>query len=195
MVRKIAALGLALFASSALAQSSAQIEANKGVLKLAPTAQLPSPCRQGQLWFDTTTTTPKVCSDGTTWASIGGSFAPGTPTTCSANSIMWSDGTSSLACSATTVQNGSVSTAGRSILTIQDTISGSSATSNFLNITGTFPATLSAATSGMYISITPDNDTQAQYGMRSILGSGAGLSQVASIFGSNASVSNPARVS
>ena len=81
MVRKIAALGLALFASSALAQSSAQIEANKGVLKLAPTTDLPSPCRQGQLWFDTTTTTPKVCSDGTTWSSIGTStLTPGTTT-------------------------------------------------------------------------------------------------------------------
>lgn len=55
------------------AQTSAQIEANKGVLKLSTTVQLPSPCRLGQLWFDTTAATAKQCADGATWTSVSGS--------------------------------------------------------------------------------------------------------------------------
>lgn len=170
------ALGIAILLALpqfVFSQSSAQIEANKGVLKVSPTAALPSPCRQGQLWFDSTTTTPKSCNDGTNWVAIGGSIAPGTATTCTANSILYTDAAQALQCNPATVVNGSVSTAGRSILTIADTISGSSATSNFLNITGAFPATLSAETNGVNIAIVVDNDGQVQNALK-VATSGSG---------------------
>lgn len=73
MGKKLAVFLFLLLPAFASAQTSAQIEANKGVLKLAPTAQLPAPtCRLGQLWFDTTTGTVKVCDDGVNWVTIGG---------------------------------------------------------------------------------------------------------------------------
>lgn len=96
-MRKLAYLFL-LLPSIALAQSSAQIEANKGVLKVSPTTALPSPCRQGQLWFDSTTTTAKVCNDGVSWTSLGGASAGQPVSGCTVNSIVYIDGSGNLAC-------------------------------------------------------------------------------------------------
>jgi len=71
--RLIVGLLGAFLSTTVHAQTSAQIEANKGVLKLAPTAQLPAPtCRLGQLWFDSTTATVKLCDDGANWVEISG---------------------------------------------------------------------------------------------------------------------------
>lgn len=95
MRRVITVLSLTLLTSVVQAQTNAQIEANKGVLKLSPTAALPSPCRQGQLWFDSTTTSVKLCADGTSWTAVGGSsgITPGTTTTtAAAGTVFYSDG-------------------------------------------------------------------------------------------------------
>ena len=127
MAKKIVALGLALFASSALAQSSAQIEANKGVLKVSPTTDLPSPCRQGQLWFDLTTTSAKVCNDGINWTAIGGgAITAGTTATsgCTDGAFLYSL-TSLVRCGAVMITNGNTVTinngaAAASILKLQD---------------------------------------------------------------------------
>ena len=90
----------------------------------------------------------------------------------------------SFTCNPASVVNGTATTAGRSILTIRDTISGSSATSNFLNITGAFPATLSAATSAIYATIAFDNDSQQQAVIRSVsTGTGAAANYTASLWG------------
>lgn len=90
---------LCLAASTTFAQSSAQIEQNKGVLKVSPTTALPNPCRQGQLWFDSTTTTPKSCNDGTTWSGLGASS--GSPVSgCTINSLVYIDASGNLKCDA-----------------------------------------------------------------------------------------------
>ena len=82
----------------------------------------------------------------------GGSIASGSAISgCTAYSIVTIDASGNLACLPSSVVNGSASTAGRSILTIKDTITGASATSNFLNVTGTFNAALSGDTSAVYI--------------------------------------------
>lgn len=52
------------------------------------------------------------------------------------SSILTANAASLLACNPASVVNGSVSTAGRSILTIGDSISGTSSDSNFWNVTG-----------------------------------------------------------
>lgn len=104
----------------------------------------------------------------------GGSVSSGTAIGSCTSSILYTDASTLLKCDPAAVVNGSVSTAGRSILTIQDTITGSSATSNFLNITGTFPATLSATTTGVNIALTGDDDNSAQNGLQvSLSSSGA----------------------
>lgn len=61
---------------------------------------------------------------------------------------------------------GSVTTAGRATSIFQDTITGASATSNFLNVTGTFPGTLSAETSAALFAITADNDAFTQNALK-----------------------------
>lgn len=96
----------------------------------------------------------------------GSSTAAGSPVVgCTAYSIVTINSAGNLTCDPTAVVNGSVSIAARSILSISDTISGSSATSNWYNLTGTMPVTLSADTSAALISITGDNDAQNQYGL------------------------------
>jgi len=60
------------------------------------------------------------------------------------------------------LQAGTTVTAGTATTSANATMSGSSATSNFLNVTGTLPGTLSAATYGVYIDVTADNDAQPQ---------------------------------
>ena len=77
----------------------------------------------------------------------GGGFSSGSAASgCTAYSLVYVDSSGNLACALAPV-NGSVSTAGRSILTIADTMVGTSATSNFLNVTGTFPSgTFTAST-------------------------------------------------
>lgn len=96
---------------------------------------------------------------------------------CTAYSLVYIDSLGALRC-AQAAQNSNVSTAGNAITQINATISGSSATSNFLNITGTFPATLSAETSAALVSITGDNDNQLQSGLK------------ATFSGSNTSLTN-----
>lgn len=120
----------------------------------------------------------------------GGSVGSGSTLTSCTSSILYADASSLLKCDPAAVVNGSVSTAGRSILTIRDTISGSSATSNFLNITGTFPATLSAETSGALVSITGDNDAQIQSGLKAIV-TGSTTSNIYGVYGvANAASTN-----
>lgn len=132
----------------------------------------------------------QVVEDPSTGASISsGSTISG----CNAITAILNVVTGALTCNPASVVNGTVSTAGRSILTIRDTITGASATSNFLNVTGTFPATLSAATNGVYVSATSDNDTQDQFAIHGLLGAGAGLSNSAGVFGENAAVSGLGR--
>lgn len=46
------------------------------------------------------------------------------------------------------------------------TISGTSTTSNYINCTKTFPATLTTETSGVFFSFTGDNDVQIQNGLK-----------------------------
>lgn len=94
-------------------------------------------------------------------------------------------------CNPASVVNGTVSTAGRSILTIQDTISGSSATSNFLNITGTFPATLSAEAIGALVDITTASQNVTKSGLKVNL-SGTGSNTEFAIRGSNAATAGAA---
>lgn len=94
---------------------------------------------------------------------------------CTAYSLVYIDSLGALRC-AQAAQNSNVSTAGNAITQINATISGSSATNNFLNVTGTFPATLSAATYGSVISITGDNDDIAQNALRVTMTPGAATS-------------------
>lgn len=68
---------------------------------------------------------------------------------------------------------GSVTTAGRATLNLRDTITGASAASNFLSVTGTFPGTLSAETTGALFAFTVDNDGQTQSGLKATI-AGAG---------------------
>lgn len=126
----------------------------------------------------------------------GGSITSGSSIAPCTSSILYADAGSLLKCDPAAVVSGSVSTAGRSILTIQDTISGSSATSNFLNITGTFPATLSAETRGINLAITGDNDGQTQRGFYvNFVGQGVNAESEAAYFlytGTHANSMTPA---
>lgn len=104
----------------------------------------------------------------------GGSISSGSAIGSCTSSLLYTDASTLLGCNPAAVVNGSVSTAGRSILTIRDTISGSSATSNFLNITGSFPATLSAETNAVNVVITGDNDASNQNGIKATLDGSTG---------------------
>lgn len=73
---------------------------------------------------------------------------------CSAITSIISVTAGVITCNPALVVNGSVSTAGRSILTIRDSISGASTSSNFLNITGRFPSSTSAGTIGAFLVFT-----------------------------------------
>lgn len=113
----------------------------------------------------------------------GGSISSGSAVSgCTAYSLVYIDSAGNLAC-AQAAQNSNVSTAGNAITQINATISGSSATSNFLNITGTFPATLSAETNALYIPITLDNDNQAQNAIHGAISGTSGTSVSAAIHG------------
>lgn len=73
---------------------------------------------------------------------------------------------------------GNVTTAGRAIIKTQDTITGSSATSNFLNITGALPASVSGPTYGAAINMTSGaTPTGRQYGLYVNLTGNAGTYQ------------------
>lgn len=86
---------------------------------------------------------------------------------------------------------GSTTTAGTATTSTLGTISGASATSNFLNVTGTFPGTLSAATHGVYFDFVPDNDAQTQSGMYVRLsGANAGAASYAARFSNGTSTNN-----
>lgn len=115
-----------------------------------------------------------VAAQSATIPSTGGTSSGSSIGGCSAIYAIASVVNGTFACTPGSVVNGTVSTAGRSILTIQDTISGSSTTSNFLNITGTFPATLSAETSGALVSINGDNDSQLQSSLKAAFVSSGG---------------------
>ncbi len=104
---------------------------------------------------------------------------------CTAYSLVYIDSLGALRC-AQAAQNSNVSTAGNAITQINATISGSSATSNFLNITGTFPGTLSAATSAIYATIAFDDDSRQQAVVRAVAtGSGATANITAAVWGEN----------
>lgn len=113
-MRKYASILLLLSSVNAFAQSSAQIEANKGVLKLSPTALLPNPCRQGQLWFDTDLTAVKSCNDGLTWSLIGSGGSSRTALTANTTFYVRTDGSDSNTCLG--------DTAGTACLTIQGAV-------------------------------------------------------------------------
>lgn len=85
---------------------------------------------------------------------------------------------------------GSTTTAGTGTTTILASISGSSATSNFLNITGTFPASIAADTSSLYLSTSSGGDAGNfdDFGIFSTIAGTTGASgkNVVSIFGSSA---------
>jgi len=66
--------------------------------------------------------------------------------------------------------------AGDGAFALRKTMSGSSATSNFFSVTGTFPGTLSAETNGVLFSFTGDNDNQLQHAVKISL-SGTGGTQ------------------
>lgn len=116
------------------------------------------------------------------FGTLGGgsaSIGSGTALNGCTSSLVYATAGSLLGCNPASVVNGSVSTAGRSIFTLKDsTTSGVS----FLDITGTLPATLSAATIGVALNITGDNDTQAQYGFKAALSS-LGNTTNAAIYG------------
>lgn len=113
----------------------------------------------------------------------GGGFSSGSAASgCTAYSLVYVDSSGNLACALAPV-NGSVTTAGRGIFSVLDTISGASATSNFLNITGAFPATLSAAASGAYFSTVLDNDAQNQSGVYSTISGSSGSAFNAAVRG------------
>jgi hypothetical protein len=119
----------------------------------------------------------------------GGGFAAGSPGTgCTAYSLVFIDGAGNLKCDLTPI-NGSLTTAGRSILTIRDSITGASTTSNWLNITGTLPATLTTSTYGALIDVTADNDTQAQAALSVNLN---GVASNGALFGTYSSYSTTA---
>ena len=111
----------------------------------------------------------------------GASIGSGTALSGCTSSLVYATAGSLLGCNPATVVNGSVSTAARSILSISDTITGASATSNWYNLTGTFPASLSAATSGVKIDLTGDNDSQAQYGLNVNLAGAGSFSLVSAV--------------
>lgn len=120
----------------------------------------------------------------------GGGVSSGSAVSgCTAFSIVYIDTSGSLACASTPI-NGSVTTAGRSILTIRDTITGASATSNFLNITGAFPATLSATTSSIYMLATAASDTDSQNTAYFELGDSGGSANavMAAVYGKNSQI-------
>ncbi len=116
----------------------------------------------------------------------GGSISSGSAVSgCTAYSLVYIDSAGNLAC-AQAAQNSNVSTAGNAITQINATISGSSATSNFLNITGTFPATLTAATSAIYSTVAFDDDSKQQAVVRAVAtGSGATANITAAVWGEN----------
>lgn len=127
----------------------------------------------------------QVVEDPSTGASISsGSTISG----CNAITAILNVVTGALTCNPASVVNGTVSTAGRSILTIRDTISGASLTSNFLNVTGTLPASLSQNGIGAYFTLASGGDAgnSDDYGIYSTVGGTTGASgKVAvSVYGS-----------
>lgn len=130
--------------SVAFAQPFAsQVEAARGRLKLFTTATLPSPCAQGQLVWDLTASTVKVCTDGTNWAVSGGSVTSGTLTL---NTVPKALSASSIGDSTITDDGTTVTCNVRTVMLAS--ITGSSLTSNFFSVTATTPSSLSGNTFG-----------------------------------------------
>ena len=73
----------------------------------------------------------------------GGASSGSTVAGCSAITAILNVVSGTLTCNPASVVNGTLSTAGRSIVTIRDTISGSSTSSNFLSLSGMLPASTS----------------------------------------------------
>lgn len=114
----------------------------------------------------------------------GGSVASGSSVAgCTAYSLVFIDSAGNLKCDLTPI-NGSVTTAGRSIFTVRDSITGASATSNFLNVTGTFPATLSAEARGASFVFTGAGaaETIEQSGLSSVF-TGSSNARQAAVYG------------
>lgn len=104
------------------------------------------------------------CGTGGGGGIVSGASVP----TCTAYSIVSIDASGNLACTPNPVVNGSVSTAGRSILTIRDTLTDL-VTSNFLNITGTLFTGGTVPQKAVFVSITGSNANSEQYAIHGSL--------------------------
>lgn len=123
-------------------------------------------------------------------AGTGGITAGAAATGCSAFSYVYVDTSGNLACARAPI-NGATSTAGTAITSQLETITGASATSNWFNLTGTFPSTLSAETTAMLVSGTFDNDAQTQ-SLLKVLGAGTADANAAVVrINNGASIARP----
>jgi len=99
----------------------------------------------------------------------GGSVASGSAISgCTAYSIVTIDASGNLKCDPASVVNGSLTSAGRSTLTIRDSIAGNSSTSNFLSISGRGNTATSVGlffTSLIFSSSASDTSTASRVGM------------------------------
>lgn len=125
--------------------------------------------------------------------STGGTVASGSPVSgCTAYSLVYIDSAGNLACALAPV-NGNVTTAGRGIFSVLDTITDS-ATANFLNVTGANIAVRTAAHNSAYFSTTTGGSSaQPIRGILSTMGAGyTGTNRVSSGRFENAVVSTGA---
>ena len=137
------------------------------------------------LWASVASAQTKVISGGA--AGSGGITAGAAATGCSAFSLVYVDTSGNLACAKAPI-NGATSTAGTAIQSWLETITGASATSNWYNVTGTAPATLTAATYMANFVYTGDDDNQLQGAVRGEITAGATASFLnAGVIGSAAS--------
>lgn len=117
----------------------------------------------GAVAFDTTTTTPKACN-GTAWQTLGtgtGTFVTGSGTT----NILpkFTTGASGIIGDSTVSDDGTIVTL-NTRTTAKATMTGAASTSNFLNVTGTYPSTLSGAAYGTLLSMTGAGSSSQENG-------------------------------
>lgn len=119
----------------------------------------------------------QVVEDPSTGASISsGSTISG----CNAITAILNVVTGALTCNPASVVNGTVSTAGRSILTIRDTVSSGQ---SMFDLTGTMNGTLSATTSMMTLNPTLATQNQIQSGLMAVLSGTGGTLATAALWG------------
>jgi len=150
-------LTIALLALPALARGQS------GLFPTAPSA--PWTCdatRRGDGYSNSTDGKAYYC-DGSAWIDLGGagSITPGvTGIAGCTNQFVIADGSSLINCATAFVADGSG--AGNGVFTVRKTMSGASATSNFLSFVGTFPSTLTALTSGAILDFTGAGSSSQQ---------------------------------